>query len=282
MRGERRLSPRSRALVGWPLGSCAFTRKGKEVADYRPGDGKEPLEHGEPVLMITADPYAECLVHCGHEEGASGRRLKSWAVHPRPGTLVSRLGSPSPHSRNVLLRGPQNKGLTDANYLTTSFVGHSFGHGTRGMTYQNPTLFRLAYACRLYRQIDDPSGLDKLARAAGAAVDLRNPNHTKALLEWLNDWQCRIKAGNRALTDIVAARDAALRLASFEALAGLFLLVRRQDRLAAELDAVGLCIGPAAGGALQYAAALQLGSNAEDRKDDLGEVGRGIEERFGK
>src|SRR5262245_55677053 len=35
------------------------------------------------------------------------------------------------------------------------------------------------------------------------------------------------EARNRALTDIVAARDAALRFASFEALAGLALLIRR-------------------------------------------------------
>ena len=63
---------------------------------------------------------------------------------------------------------------------------------------------------------------------------------------------------NRALTDIVTARDAPLRLARFEALAGLFLLVRREDRLAAEPDAVGLGVSPAARGALQNAATLQL------------------------
>jgi hypothetical protein len=36
---------------------------------------------------------------------------------------------------------------------------------------------------------------------------------------------------NRALADVVAAGDTALRLANFEALAGLFLLVRSEDRL---------------------------------------------------
>jgi hypothetical protein len=35
---------------------------------------------------------------------------------------------------------------------------------------------------------------------------------------------------NRRLTDVVAPGDCALRLTSFEALAGLFLLVRREDR----------------------------------------------------
>ena len=54
---------------------------------------------------------------------------------------------------------------------------------------------------------------------------------------------------NRALTDIVAVRDAPLRLACVQALAGLLLLVRREDRLTAELDAVGLRIGSAARGA---------------------------------
>jgi len=35
------------------------------------------------------------------------------------------------------------------------------------MVYQNPTLCGLAYACRLFRQIDVPSGLDKLGHATG-------------------------------------------------------------------------------------------------------------------
>jgi len=60
----------------------------------------------------------------------------------------------------------------------------------------------------------------------------------------------RGQSGNRALADIVAARHAALRLARVEALAGLFLLVRSEDRLAAEFDAVGFGVGPAARGAL--------------------------------
>ena len=53
------------------------------------------------------------------------------------------------------------------------------------------------------------------------------------------------------------------------------LLVRGEDGLAAELDAVGLGVGPAARGALQNAAALELRGNGEDRKNDLGKIGRG-------
>ena len=64
------------------------------------------------------------------------------------------------------------------------------------------------------------------------------------------------KSRNRALTDIVAAGDAALRLAGVEALAGLLLLVRGENRLAAEFDAVSLGVSAASRGALQNAAAL--------------------------
>jgi hypothetical protein len=63
-----------------------------------------------------------------------------------------------------------------------------------------------------------------------------------------------------------------LRLAVGDALAGFFLLVRRQDRLAAEFDTIGLSIGSAACRALQNAAALQLRGDAKDSKDDLGKV----------
>ena len=63
---------------------------------------------------------------------------------------------------------------------------------------------------------------------------------------------------NRALTDIVAAGNAALRLASFEALTGLLLLVRGEGRLAAEFDALLLGVGTAARGAFENAAAFEL------------------------
>ena len=68
---------------------------------------------------------------------------------------------------------------------------------------------------------------------------------------------------NRALADIEAAGNAALRLTGFEALAGLFLLVRGEGRLATEFDAVGLGVGPAARGAFGDAVGLQLGGNAK-------------------
>jgi hypothetical protein len=61
-------------------------------------------------------------------------------------------------------------------------------------------------------------------------------------------------------------------LTRFEALAGLLLLVRGEDRLAAESDAVRLGVGPAACSAFEDAAALKLGGNAEDGEDDLGKV----------
>ena len=82
------------------------------------------------------------------------------------------------------------------------------------------------------------------------------------------------------MTDVVAACDAALSLARFEALAGLLLLVWGEDRLAAELDAVRLGVGPPARGALHDAATLQLRGNAEDREDDLGKVRGRIEVGF--
>jgi hypothetical protein len=52
------------------------------------------------------------------------------------------------------------------------------------------------------------------------------------------------------LADIIAACHAALRLARIEALAGLLLLVRRENRLAAEFDALFLGVSPAASRAL--------------------------------
>ena len=67
------------------------------------------------------------------------------------------------------------------------------------------------------------------------------------------------QARNRALA-------AALRLARFEALGGLFLLVRGEGRLAAQFDALFLGVGLAARGALQNAAALQLRGNARMAK----------------
>jgi hypothetical protein len=84
------------------------------------------------------------------------------------------------------------------------------------------------------------------------------------------------------LTDVVGASDAALRLACFEALADLLLLVGREDRLAAEFDTVRLGVGATPPCAFEDAAALQFGGDAEDRKDDLGKIRGGIEVRFGQ
>ena len=60
------------------------------------------------------------------------------------------------------------------------------------------------------------------------------------------------------------------------------LLVGGKLRLAAEFDAVGFGVGPAARGALQNVAAFELRCHAKDRKNDLGKIGRGIEKRFGQ
>ena len=73
-----------------------------------------------------------------------------------------------------------------------------------------------------------------------------------------------------------------MRLAGIEASAGLFLLVGGEGRLAAEFDALFLGVGPAARRAFENAAAFELRGNAKDGEDDLGEVGCGIEERFGQ
>ena len=88
---------------------------------------------------------------------------------------------------------------------------------------------------------------------------------------------------NRTLTDIVAARDVALRLvASSKTGTGLFLLVRCQLRLAAEFDALFLGFCSAARGAFEDAAAFELRCDAENGKDDLGKVGGRIKERLGQ
>jgi hypothetical protein len=50
----------------------------------------------------------------------------------------------------------------------------------------------------------------------------------------------QVVGGNRALTDVVGVGDTALRLASIEALTGLFLLVRRKDRRAIDLTPLTL------------------------------------------
>src|SRR5262249_48646447 len=115
----------------------------------------------------------------------------------------------------------------------------------------------------------------------------RNSHDTPHMGDLLNslvaDWgPLSSQSRNRALTDVVAAGNAALRLASFEAFAGLLLLVRREDRRAAEFDAVRLGVGSAARGAFEDAAAFELRRNAKDGENDLGKVGGRIKERLGQ
>jgi hypothetical protein len=60
------------------------------------------------------------------------------------------------------------------------------------------------------------------------------------------DRSVTLPAAKCALTDVIAPGNAALRLTGRKALPGLFLLVRREDRLAAEFDAIRFGVGPAA------------------------------------
>ncbi len=61
--------------------------------------------------------------------------------------------------------------------------------------YQAPTLFGVAYASRLHRQIDKSSGFNEQVRrkiSPALDLDLQNRDHAKILLKWLNKWGCRI------------------------------------------------------------------------------------------
>src|SRR6266478_6531154 len=58
-----------------------------------------------------------------------------------------------------------------------------------------PTLFGVAYATRLFREVDNPSSFDQLLHLTAPAINLQNSVHATALLNWLNQWGCRI-AGN--------------------------------------------------------------------------------------
>src|SRR5437764_7473207 len=64
--------------------------------------------------------------------------------------------------------------------------------GGAEMAYQDPTLFGLAYASRLFRRIDEPSSFDEFRRKTGGSADLKKPDQAEALLRWLNRWNCRI------------------------------------------------------------------------------------------
>jgi hypothetical protein len=63
------------------------------------------------------------------------------------------------------------------------------------VTYQNPSLFGVAYASRLFREVDEAQAFEKLRDNTGRALDLQYPDtngHAQALLKWLNKWGCRI------------------------------------------------------------------------------------------
>ena len=73
-----------------------------------------------------------------------------------------------------------------------------------------------------------------------------------------------------------------MRLPGLDPSPRLLLLMGGEFRLAAEFDALSLCVGTAPCRAFQDAAALQLRRNAKDGEDDLGEVGRGVQVRLGQ
>ena len=63
------------------------------------------------------------------------------------------------------------------------------------MPYQNPTLFGVAYASRLFREVDAAQAYEKLRNETGPELDLQYPDnngHAQAMLNWLNSWGCRI------------------------------------------------------------------------------------------
>ena len=87
------------------------------------------------------------------------------------------------------------------------------------------------------------------------------------------EWSCFTPIVVKSSPDyVIAARDAALRLAGGEAFAGLLLLMRGERQLAPEFDALGLGVGPAARGAFENAPPFELGRDAEHGKDELGKV----------
>jgi hypothetical protein len=63
------------------------------------------------------------------------------------------------------------------------------------MPYQNPTLFGMVYASRLFREADVPSRYEEFRTQVGPMLNLQEPTHAhaEALLKWLNEWGCRIR-----------------------------------------------------------------------------------------
>jgi hypothetical protein len=61
------------------------------------------------------------------------------------------------------------------------------------MEYSQPTLFGVAYASRLFREIDFPSNYEYFVKRTPPTLDLGNECHALELLKWLNIWGgCRI------------------------------------------------------------------------------------------
>lgn len=64
------------------------------------------------------------------------------------------------------------------------------------MSYQSPTLFGVAYTSRLFREVEPTDTLKAFRDKTGSAPNLLNPEHARALLQWLNKWGCRITKGS--------------------------------------------------------------------------------------
>jgi hypothetical protein len=62
----------------------------------------------------------------------------------------------------------------------------------RSTAYQRPTLFGVVYTSRLFSEIESQNTLAVFRGKIGPTLDLQNPEHALALLEWLNKWGCRI------------------------------------------------------------------------------------------
>jgi hypothetical protein len=60
------------------------------------------------------------------------------------------------------------------------------------MAYQSPTFFGVAYATRLFCEIEAARPLVALRKEIGLIPNLRRPGHAIAILRWLNKWGCRI------------------------------------------------------------------------------------------
>ncbi|WP_287786716.1 hypothetical protein [Acidiphilium sp.] len=60
------------------------------------------------------------------------------------------------------------------------------------MSYRQPTFFGMAYAARLFGEIETSRSLPKLREEVGLHPDICNRQHALEVLCWLNKWGCRI------------------------------------------------------------------------------------------